>query len=134
MGDMRDEKSNLWGNVVMSSAPWVTYRAASLWQTTPVSVMTSLSLSSRWTLPCKAQGQCHRQTRLVGNLQPFQWLALVPEGAKPRLRHEESGYSPLALYWLRHNGLKSIQKGHMDTWPPEVLHMHMSRVCCSETQ
>lgn len=27
------------------------YRAASLWQTTPVSVMTSLSLSSRWTLP-----------------------------------------------------------------------------------
>lgn len=27
------------------------YRVASLWQTTPESVMTSLSLSTRWTLP-----------------------------------------------------------------------------------
>ena len=36
------------------------YRVASLWQTTPESVMTSLSLSSRWTLPWKAQGQGSR--------------------------------------------------------------------------
>lgn len=33
------------------------YRVATLWQMAPESVMTSLSLSSRWTLPWKAQGQ-----------------------------------------------------------------------------
>lgn len=105
IGDRRDEKGHL----------WVTYRVASLWQTTPVSVMTSLSLSSRWTLPCKAHGWYHEQTRLMGNLCPFQWLALVPEGAKPRLRLRESRGSPPALDWLRGNRLKSIKKRHVDT-------------------
>lgn len=39
----------------------VPHRAASLWQTMPVSVMTSLSRRSRWTLPCEAQK--HHQER-----------------------------------------------------------------------
>lgn len=108
----------------MRLCPWVTYRAASLWQTTPLSVMTSLSLSSRWTLPCKGRGWCHEQTRLV----------FVPEGAKPGLRHKESGCSPLTLCWLRGNGPENTNKGHTDTWPLEVLRVPMSRACDSETR
>ena len=60
ISSVKGEKGNLWGKQKMYFSPRVTYRAASLWQTTPESVMTSLSLSSKWTLPCKAQGQCYK--------------------------------------------------------------------------
>lgn len=43
---------------------WLAHRVASLWQTPPLSVMTSLRRSSRWTFPCG--GEREREQRYHG--------------------------------------------------------------------
>lgn len=72
---------------------WLAHRVASLWQTPPLSVMTSLRRSSRWTFPCG--GEREREA--------LPWLLPPPEERERRRRetNEERLQGPMSLCRVR---------------------------------